>query len=130
MKRLLLALLFSAGLVTCAHAQAPAMEVPDTHVYLGWYVPLQPVATTAAQKISRSAFLDYAHFANTSASTITITLMDLGTNCSGSPCSFWPAITVLPNQVFTVNLNGLNSQGGLTWVASAAGVNGWLRGRY
>ncbi len=130
MKRLLLALLFSAELVTYAPAQTPAMEVPDTHVYLGWYVPLQSVATTAAQKISRSAFLDYAHFSNTSASAITITLVDLGTNCAGAPCSIWPAISIAPNSSYEVQFHGVNTAGGLTWTASAAGVTAWISGRY
>lgn len=137
MKQLiLLALVACPGL----RAQSPSGYFPTTP-YISWYfgTAVVPNAATAVAvpkmpsgaAAPKTVFVEMIVLANVSASSVTVSITDGSTNCSGGTCTLFPPATIQPNQVYTIPLNGAPANGGVIWSASAANaIHASIRGRY
>jgi hypothetical protein len=87
-----------------------------------WYHGLEPIPATNTVIYPQTTKVNTAILANTSTSDQTVTILDCSTNNGGQPCALLPTITVKANSLEVVNFASAVSNGGVQWVASAAGV--------
>jgi len=112
---------------------------PTPAVGPSWYTPLGYVPASSTAVTPSTSMVNFLYLANTSASPVTVTLTDSSTACSGSPCPFWPAVTIagctggagVGCTVYTASLGGLVATGGVKWSASTGNaVVGFMTGTY
>ncbi len=114
----------------------PLRAVPQTPSTQVWHVGLTALPSSSTQAIAATSashyiWIDRLMLSNTSASSVTVTITDQGTNCNGGPCQIFPAVTLAANTVYAVDLGGARSYGGISWSATTANVvHGWMAGRY
>lgn len=97
---------------------------PSALPYLQDIVPVA-VPTSSEDVATEDVYLDYALFNATSGtSSVTVTLTDK----QGSPQEIF-RIDVTDKGPVQVNFQGRRCPGGLSWVASASGIVGYLRWR-
>ncbi len=98
-----------------------------------WHQPQVFVPASSTPITTSDSLLTHFHLANTSAGSISVTFTDNSTNCGGSPCQFWPAISLAANTVQEVDfgVGGILCTGGIKWSASSgSAVVGWAKGSY
>jgi len=96
-----------------------------------WYSPVGYVPASSTAVVNATVLLNVGYFANTTGSAVTVTLVDQSTACSSGPCTFWPAVSLAANQVYTVSFGGIVAVGGVKWSASGGtAVVGYLSGQY
>lgn len=89
------------------------------------------VPATATDVVARDVNVMRINLSNTTGSAVTVTITDKSTNCGGSACQIWPAITISANTVYMVDVGGEQFVGGIRWSASASNaVVGSIRYRY
>ena len=113
--------------------------VPYPMIGQPWYQPLGYVPASSTAVTTSTAIVNLLYLANTSASPVTVTLTDNSTACGGSPCPFWPAVTIagctggagVGCTVYIASLGGLVAAGGVKWSASTGNaVVGFMSGTY
>jgi hypothetical protein len=78
-----------------------------------------------------TVFIDQINLANTTGSSVTVTIVDQSTNCGGGACTIVPAVAVAANTLYTIALRGAPATGGIKWSASVSNaIHGSIRGRY
>ncbi len=119
MKTILAILMLATGI---ASAQTAYPALGGAKNYSLAFVP-----GSSGTAVGTTVLLNNVQFSNTSGSSVSVTLADASTACGGSTCSFWPAITIAANTVYTAYFNGRVCPNGITWSAtSASAVVGYL----
>ena len=96
-----------------------------------WHQPQVFVPSVTTAVTTSDSLLGHLHLANTSGSTVTITMTDGSTACGGGVCQFWPAITIAANTVYENDFGGMLCTGGVKWSAgTGSAVEGWIKGTY
>jgi hypothetical protein len=76
-------------------------------------------------------YIDYLIVSNVSSTKVQITLTDNSTNCNGSNCQILSGVSISPNQLYVIPLQGIPAAGGVKWSASSANaIHGWIKGRF
>lgn len=88
----------------------------------GYQIVPVAVPTVAEDVVAESVYLEYAHFSNPAASSITITIMDK----QGTPLEVF-RVEVSGNAPVSWEPKRRYCPGGINWVASASGVVGYLQ---
>ena len=121
--------LFACAIMACTLSAQTAQPYPQ--VGQRWFQPLGFVPGTSTAMTTLDSQLAQLHLANTTGSTVTVTITDNSTACGGSVCQLWPAITIAANTVYENNFGGLIATGGVKWSATtASAVVGWMSGNY
>lgn len=107
MKRLIASLLLACFVATAA----------DIH---------QTVPTSTTTVVSTSVRIYGLNFSNTTAGSVTCTLTDLSTDCSGAGCVIWPTVSIAANTKYSANLGGEPARNGFSWSCSSTGIHAWV----
>lgn len=76
-------------------------------------------------------YIDYLIVSNTTSSRVQISLTDNSTNCNGSNCQILSGVSINPNQLYVIPLQGIPAVNGVKWAASMpSAVHGWIKGRF
>ena len=78
------------------------------------------IPSTPTVLVNRTASVTAIWLANTTGSAVTVTFRDQSTNCNSGTCSWWPTISIAANTVYSVEVPGISSEGGIVWSASTA----------
>ena len=120
----LVALMLSC-LPMCAQSIFPFNSSSSAWAIAGTVIP-----GSSTLVYSQTTQVDSMVVANTSGSSISITLTDNSANCNSGVCQILPAVSIAANTTYTIALYGIVATGGVRW--SATGTNaahGWIRGR-
>ena len=120
-----LGVLFVIGCSLIAATSPPALLIPPTANLTVVEILPMVVPTTAAVAVASTIWLDTVTLANTTAGSLTVTLADRQT----SPITVLPAVSIPAYTLVVMQLWGTRMDNGFTWVASWAGVNGYIRGK-
>jgi hypothetical protein len=127
MRKVILFLLLLIG-ATAVYCQTPSNNP--------WHVGMITVPTANTTAISATAssnaiFLDRVVLVNVTASPVTVTITDGGTNCNGGVCQILSAVPIAANTTYVIDLGGLRGWSSFKWTAGTANaIHGWLAGRY
>lgn len=122
-------------------AQNTSGSFPSHPDHNSWYVGtiIVPNSSTAVAipvyvptgAAPATVFIDQINLANTTGSSVTVTVVDNSTNCGGGACTIVPTVPIAANTLYTIALRGAPATGGIKWSASAANaIHGNIRGRY
>lgn len=124
-----LSLIVGVLLLACLLPAQTAVSYPV--VGPQWYTPTAFVPATSTSVTTATSLVNFLYLANTSGSSVTVTVTDASTACSGGACSFWPTISIAANTVYTASMSGLVAVGGVKWSASTgSAVVGYMTGNY
>jgi hypothetical protein len=130
MKRLLLVCLCGLALMTTSDAQQASK--PDRFTF-HQHIPLAaiPTMSTAALASSTGVTVMSLWLSNTNLSTIVTVTITCTTSGNAFVTAAIPGVTAGGNNIpVQLPADGLYCAGGVTWIASAAGVNGTISGAY
>lgn len=75
--------------------------------------------------------VDYLYLANTSASAVSVTVVDQSTSCNGGACQIGPTVAMAANSIYSIPVLGAPMRGGILWSAGTANViHAYIAGRY
>jgi hypothetical protein len=96
-----------------------------------WYVGPRAVPDSSTAVISQTTYLISMVLANTTASAVSVTVVDQSTNCNSGACQIFPAVSIAANTVYVIDLKGIPAVGGVKWSASSANaIHGSIQGKY
>ena len=110
----------------------PLLVAQDgTKVGRPWQYGMTALPSSPTQITTNSTSVDYLYLANTSGSSVTVTIVDGSTNCNGAACKVFPSVTIAANTVYAVPCYGVYATNGISWSANTANViHAWIAGRY
>jgi hypothetical protein len=82
------------------------------------------VPTSLATVSTKDSFAMAGEFYNSSGASITLTLSDSSTSCSGAACA--KTFTIAAGQMWCPTFPNTRYTGGIKWKASATGLIGWM----
>lgn len=123
MKRLSLAFCF-ALLLSPVWAVPPTLRQVNFNARREWDFPAQDIPTSTEIVFNRDVWVTLVSVTNTTAGSLTFSIIDR----QGTPKALASNVVIAPNTVYVMKFDGRLCAEGVTWVASGAGLVGYIRG--